>query len=92
MGVRPSDRFSVDLVYHYYLQHRAASSLRSVALAAEPSGRSRRVGSEIDLIVGLVEVLDRLDVKAVAGYFLPGSAFSRADGAWIVGSEVQFRF
>jgi alginate production protein len=92
VGVRPSDRFSVDLVYHYYLQHRAASTLRSAGLEAEPSGRSRRLGSEIDLVIGLVEILDRLDVKAVAGYFFPGSAFPRADGAWIVGSEVQFRF
>lgn len=92
VGVRPSDHVSVDLVYHYYLQHRASSTLRGAAIDAEPSGRSRRLGSEIDLVVGLVEILDRVEVKAVAGYFFPGSAFPRADGAWIVASEVQFRF
>lgn len=93
VGIRPSDKFSVDLVYHYYLQHHAAATIRDAGIAAEPSGRSRRLGSAVDLILGLEEIYDRLEVKAVLGYFSPGSAFpERNGGAWVVRAEVQFRF
>jgi alginate production protein len=73
VGIRPSDRFSVDLVYHYYLQHRAAATLRDVGIDAEPSGRSRRLGSAVDLIVGLQEIYDALEARVVLGYFSPGA-------------------
>jgi len=93
IGVRPSEKFSLDLVYHYYVQHRASKALRNARIDAEPSGRSRRLGSEVDFIVGLAEIFNRLDVKAVLGYFIPGAAFpGGTDGAWVVGAEVQFRF
>ncbi len=93
IGIRPSDKFSVDLVYHYYLQHRLATSLRDSGIDAEPSGRSRQLGSELDLIVGLQEIYDHLEARAVFGYFWPGTAFpERNGGAWIVRAEVQFRF
>jgi alginate production protein len=93
IGIRPSDKVSVDLVYHYYLQHRAATILRDTGIEAEPSGRSRHLGSGIDLILGLQEIYDHLELKAVLGYFAPGSAFpERNGGAWVVRTEVQFRF
>jgi alginate production protein len=93
VGIRPSDKFSLDLVYHYYLQHRAAPALRNAGTDAEPSGRSRRLGSEVDFIVGLQEILDHLDARVSVGYFLPGAAFPEASGgAWVVRAEVQFRF
>jgi alginate production protein len=93
IGVRPTEKFSLDLIYHYYVQHRASNALRDAAIDVEPSGRSRRLGSEVDFIVGLVEIFSRLDVKAVLGYFIPGPAFpGGTDGAWVVGAEVQFRF
>ena len=94
VGIRPSDQLSLDLVYHYYLQHRAAPTLRNAGLDAEPSGRSRRLGSGIDLVVGLQGLWDRFDAKLGVGYFLPGAAFPEAvgGGAWVVRAEVQFRF
>jgi alginate production protein len=94
IGIRPSDNFSLDLVYHYYLQHRAAPALRNAGIEAEPSGRSRRLGSGVDLIVGLQEIWDRLDARLAVGYFAPGAAFPGATGggAWAVSAEVQFRF
>lgn len=91
-GVRPSEKWSLDLVYHYYLQHRASATLRNAAIDVEPSGRSRRLGGEIDLIAGVVEVLDRIEVKAVLGYFVPGAAFPGGTGAWGIGVEAEFRF
>jgi alginate production protein len=93
VGIRPAETVSLDLVYHYYLQHRRAPELREAAITAEPSGRSRRLGSEVDLVLGLESVWDRLDVKAVLGYFAPGPAFADgSDGAWLVAAEVQVRF
>jgi alginate production protein len=93
LGIRPRDWFSVDLVYHYYLQAVASPTLRDAGITAEPSGRSRRLGSELDLIVGLVDLSQRVDIKAALGYFIPGPAFpGTRDGAWLVGAEVQFRF
>ena len=76
-----------------YLQQRASATLRDVGIDAEPSGRRRRLGSAVDLILGLQEIYDRLEVKAVVGYFSPGAAFpDRNGGAWVVRTEVQFRF
>jgi alginate production protein len=94
LGIRPSDKFSLDLVYHYYLQHRAAPALRNAGIDAEPSGRSRRLGSGVDLVIGFQEIWDHLDARLVAGYFIPGTAFPEAigGGAWAVSAEVQFRF
>ncbi|HEX2502065.1 MAG TPA: alginate export family protein [Methylomirabilota bacterium] len=93
LGIRPSDKFSVDLVYHYYFQHRAAPTLRNAGIDAEPSGRSRRLGSGIDLVFGLQEIWDHVDARFGVGYFLPGAAFpGSVGGAWVVGVEVQFRF
>jgi alginate production protein len=91
LGVRPSEKFSLDLVYHYYLQPRASTRL-SGALDAEPSGESRHLGHAVDVIAGFEELWDRVDAKAVLGYFFPGAAFPGSDGAWFVGAEVQFRF
>jgi alginate production protein len=94
VGIRPSDKFSLDLVYHYYLQHRAAATLRDAGIDAEPSGRSRRLGSAVDLVLGFQEIWDRLDGLLAVGYFSPGAAFPGAlgGGAWTVRAEVQFRF
>ncbi|MGH7322428.1 MAG: alginate export family protein, partial [Candidatus Rokuibacteriota bacterium] len=93
LGVRPSEKFSLDLVYHYYLQHRASEAIRGGGIDAEPSGRSRRLGSGVDFVVGVQEITNRVDGKLVLGYFMPGAAFpERTGGAWVVRTEVQFRF
>lgn len=92
IGLRPSDRWSVDLVYHHFQQHRASTTLRGAAIGAEPSGRRRPLGSELDLIVGVVDILDRIEVKGTLGYFFPGTALPQGTGAWGVGVEAQFRF
>jgi alginate production protein len=93
LGLRPDDRFSVDLVYHRYAQHRASPVLRNAEIDAEPSGRSRRLGSEIDLIVGFEEIWSRIDGRLVLGYLVPGAAFPvDTGGAWLVAAQVSFRF
>jgi alginate production protein len=92
VGIRPTEKWSVDLVYHYFEQHQPATTIRNAAIGAEPSGRSKRLGSELDLIIGFVEILDRIEVKAIVGYFFPGAALPERAGAWGMGVEVQFRF
>jgi alginate production protein len=93
LGLRPSDRLSLDLVYHHYLQHRASPELRRAGIDAEPSGLSRKLGSEVDLIVGFEEIWSRIDGRVVVGYFTPGAAFpGDTGGAWFVGAQVEFRF
>lgn len=93
IGIRPRDSFSLDLVYHHYLQHRPSEAIRGARINAEPSGRSRRLGHEVDLVVGLEGLWGRVDAKAVVGRFMPGSAFPGETGsAWLIGAELQFRF
>ena len=79
--------------YRYYLQHRATTTLRNAGIDATPSGRSRRLGSELDLVLGLEDIFDRFEVRAVLGYFAPGAAFAGSHGgAWIFRTEIQVRF
>jgi alginate production protein len=93
IGVRPRDNVSLDLVYHYYVQHRTSTELRNTAIDAQPSGRRQRLGSEVDLILGLVEIGNRVDVEAAVGYFMPGAAFPDATGeTWGMAATVLFRF
>ena len=51
-GINMTEESSIDIVYHYYLQHKASDELRDAGIDAEPDGESKRLGSEIDLIIG----------------------------------------
>lgn len=91
-GARPRDDLSIDLVYHYYLQDVSSDELRDSDLNADPTGRSRRLGSEIDLVVGFIGVED-LEVRGFLGYFLPGRAFEPgADNAFLARIEFEYEF
>jgi alginate production protein len=91
IGIRPTRRSSIDLVYHYYLQHKASEGFRDAEIEADPSGRSKRLGSEIDLIIGYEE-LRNVEMKLALGYFIPGKAFPKADNAFFTGLEVEINF
>jgi alginate production protein len=91
IGIRPTRRSSIDLVYHYYLQDKASTTIRDSQLDADPSGLSKRLGSEIDLVVGYEERKD-VDVKLVLGYFIPGKAFPKADSSLFVSFEIEWEF
>jgi ABC transporter transmembrane region len=43
VGIRPTRRSSIDLVYHCYLQHKASEDTRDAEIGACPSGRSKPV-------------------------------------------------
>jgi alginate production protein len=92
LGARPTAELSADLVYHYYQQDHAADELRDFALDAEPTGRSKRLGSEIDLVLGF-EGENEFRIRGFLGYFMPGRAFADgADPALFARIEAQYEF
>lgn len=92
VGFKPSYKSSVDLLYHYYLQHKASEDLRDVGLGATPDGHSKRLGSEIDLILGYEEI-SNVDLALAFGYFIPGKAFpAKSDHSLFIRLEMQLAF
>jgi len=92
LGARPREGISLDLVYHSYRQDKASDELRDAALEAEPTGQSRRLGSEIDLVLGFEEIED-FRISGFFGYFMPGRAFGPgADDALFARIEIEYEF
>lgn len=92
VGVKPTRDSSVDIVYHYYRQHRASEEIRDSALDADPDGVDKSLGSEIDLVIGYEEI-ENVQMELVLGYFIPGSAFpDGADNAFFTGLEIEYSF
>ncbi|TKB55917.1 MAG: hypothetical protein E8D50_01135 [Nitrospira sp.] len=90
-GIRPGEKTSFDLVYHYYLQDHASPTISGSNLTTDPAGLSKHVGSGLDFIAGYQEIA-ALQTKFVLGYFLPGSAFADTarDGAFL--ASILFRY
>ena len=90
IGVHPHEDLSIDLVYHRYLQDDASEQISSSVLEAEATGESRRLGDEIDLVVGY-ESAEHVSISGFFGCFLPGAAFENgADEALLARIEIQF--
>lgn len=88
VGVKPTKRFSMDLVYHYYRQNKLSDDLRDTHLDMDPSGEDAELGHGIDLVIGFDEI-SNLQVEFVVGWFLPGRAFDDADPTWT--GSLQFK-
>lgn len=90
-GRRFGNNLSLDLVYHHYRQDVALVTLGESELDADPNGRNRTLGDEIDLVFGARDLGGRdIDLEIVLGAFLPGSAFDVEETAWL--AQVQLRF
>lgn len=93
LGIRPTKKSSLDLVYHHYHQDKAAEGkLRDAWIREETLGESRDLGQGLDIIVGYREVRN-LQLYARYGLFFPGEAFADdADTAYSfqVGFEYEF--
>ena len=62
------------------------------SVQADPDGRSKDLGQELDLVVG-AEGIGDLTAELVFGAFFPGDAFGpNADPAYFVSFELQFAF
>ncbi len=99
VGFWPTERGSIDLVYHHYRQHRASDAPSFMGVDADPDGRNRALGSEVDLIAGFSDdrhddrhIDQHVEWKAVLGYFIPGAAFPDLPRGVLVSLEVQYRF
>lgn len=92
-GIKLMEESSIDLVYHCYLQDKASDSLREVGIDANPDGRSKKLGSEIDLIIGYEGIENNLELALMLGYFIPGKAFpSESENSFLTRLVIQFEF
>jgi alginate production protein len=92
IGATPLDNLSLDLLLHHYRQDKASDEARDWALDAEPSGEHRRLGNELDLVLGFLPLED-LQLSAFLGWFMPGNAFAdQPDDAFFVRLEAQYEF
>jgi alginate production protein len=74
-SIKPFKRMSCEFLYHYYFQHHASTEIRGSGLDAEPTGDSKGLGSELDFIIGIMDIYN-FDLTSTVGIFLPGKAFS----------------
>ena len=93
LGIKPFSKTSFDLVYHYYLQDHASKRIGGSDLDTDPTGLSKHIGSEVDLVVGY-QGIPHLQTKFVLGYFFPGKAFSETwhDGALLASFLLRYNF
>ncbi len=92
LGLRPSRRWSVNLVYHNYRQVVASRDVGDMNLIRPPGGRDPRLGDEVDVVLAF-RGNDYLDINLLIGMFLPGPAFGQSvSPAWLVRPAVQFHF
>jgi alginate production protein len=105
VGLKPTDDSSIDLVFHTYRQDEISDDIRDSAIDLDPnedgSRQSKRLGSEIDLVVGVKDIIPDLDLEFTFGYFFSGRAFrveaeddvfKDADNAFFVGFDMDFSF
>lgn len=78
VGARPITKGSIDLIYHVFKQNRPKDEITGGNLfgsTALPNGASDDLGSEIDVILGISDLWDRLSLSLAIGLFMPGDAF-----------------
>ena len=91
VGVRPSERSSVDLLFHSYRQDVPFPLLRDSRLRYDPNGVDPDLGVGIDLVVGL-EDWRPWEFEIDLGWFSPGGAFTDASAAWYLLFQAKYSF
>ena len=74
-----SEGVEIALLRYDYEQDELADEMRDVSLAIDPSGNSRDLGRETDLVV-TIEARDGLEIILTAAEFDPGSAYDGVSG------------
>jgi hypothetical protein len=77
-GVRLTDDASVELAWHRYRQVRASEQLTGARLTADPSGASRDIGQEIDLLLTW-RSSKQVEFTLGLSRFRPGKAFKEGE-------------
>ena len=81
---------SLDLVYHSYRQVEPTHALRHARLEAALTGRDRKLGHGLDLVLA-VEESDWLEFELTASAFRAGEAFGTQRGEWTFGGFAVVR-
>jgi len=80
VGIRFGYSASVDVVAHAYHQQVPDDELRAaLLLEGAPDGESRNLGSEVDVILGVANLLRVANVSYGFGVFTPGRALEPTD-------------
>lgn len=90
-GIRPQKNLSLEVIYHYYLQHHAADEIRDTDVDDDTTGLSRDLGSEFDFVLGWRHS-KKLDLKVCFGFFLPGDAFPSESDETATFAKVRLRY
>lgn len=90
IGLNISDNSSIDIIYHYFMQHKRSDSFRDAGIDSDPDGSSKNIGNELDVVLGYEELWNT-EFALRLGYFIPGSAFtSEAENAFSALVEFQY--
>jgi len=81
----------VEAVYHRYRQVQARDSLPGSRLDVDPTGESRNLGSEFDLVVSF-EYQRRWEAELSIGAFRAGPAFGDATGSWARAASFKLNY
>lgn len=97
-GLQPHQLVSVDAIFHAFQQHRPKSDLQleSNGLLSPPvlpSGTDQNLGRELDFILGIQKIWQRLNIAYIFGLFNPGPALSpRTDNAILNRLNIRVEF
>jgi alginate production protein len=95
IGIRPMRKTSIELIYHYYRQHKRSDEIFDAEIDEDPDGLNKILGQEIDLVAAYKYKSKKINIKTsmVLGYFMPGQAFPReVDNALFAEFKIQFDF
>lgn len=90
-GIRPQKKLSLEVIYHYYLQHHATDEIRDTNVDDDTTGLSRDLGSELDFVLGW-RYSKQLSLKACLGVFMPGDAFPSESNETATFAKIKLRY
>jgi alginate production protein len=90
-GIEPVNDLSLELIYHYYRQHRAMDEIFDADADADPDGVHKGLGQEFDLVLGY-RYKKNFDASASLGMFLPGTAFPEETDKSAYSIKVKCRY
>lgn len=92
VGIRPSKKSSVDIVYHKYQQQFTDDDIKGNSLMNEPtSNTSTDIGWGADLVVSFPKLLEHIRTRLVVGMFDAGDAFQPPATATAFVSKVNIK-
>jgi len=82
---------ALDLVYHRYDQYVQADFLRNAGLDIDPSGNSKDIGMEVDLVFRALEFI-HWEYGITAAFFRAGDAFDTDSGEMATSLSFDLRY